>query len=103
MTGRKIRNQVLASFIIIILTLFIAQQPVLADEPQFILSIDDLSLQMGVSTNLVLTMANVQNAKVKSIDGLDDFDVLSSSQSTSTSIVNNKTSQLSHLKNGPEP
>lgn len=92
MTGRKIRNQVLASFIIIILTLFIARQPVLADEPQFILSIDDLSLQMGVSTNLVLTMANVQNAKVKSIDGLDDFDVLSSSQSTSTSIVNNKTS-----------
>jgi len=91
MTGRIIRNKVLISLIIIILALFAIRQPVLADEPQFILSIDDTSLQMGVSTNLVLTMTNVQNAKVISIDGLENFDVLSTSQSTSTSIINFKT------------
>lgn len=90
MTGRTIKNKVLISLIIIILTLFTIRQPVLAEEPRFMLNIDDLNLQMGVSTNLVVTLMNVQNAKVKSIEGLENFDILSTSQSTSTSIVNNK-------------
>ena len=45
---------------------------------------------MGASTNLVLSLVNAQDAKVLKIDGLENFDVLSSSQSTSTSIINNK-------------
>lgn len=70
--------------------LLYTQLLVLANEPEFILSIDSLSLDMGASTNLVLSLVNAQDAKVLKIDGLENFDVLSSSQSTSTSIINNK-------------
>jgi hypothetical protein len=90
MTGKKTGKRVLISLICIIITLLYTQLLVLADEPEFILSIDSLSLDMGVSTNLVLSLVNAQNAKVLKIDGLENFDVLSSSQSTSTSIINNK-------------
>ena len=91
MTGKKIKNRVLISLICIVITLLCTQLPVLADEPELILSIDDLSLEMGVSTNLVLSLVNARDAKVLKIEGLDDFDVLSSSQSAYTSIINNKT------------
>lgn len=76
--------------ICVIVTLLLAQQLSLADEPEFVLSIDSLSLEMGVSTNLVLSVVNAQDAKDIKINGLEDFDVLSSSQSSYTSIINNK-------------
>ena len=90
MTGKKTGKRVLISLICIIIMLLYTQLLVLANEPEFILSIDSLSLDMGVSTNLVLSLVNAQDAKVLKIDGLENFDVLSSSQSTYTSIINNK-------------
>lgn len=90
MTGKKTGKRVLISLICIIIMLLYTQLLVLANEPEFILSIDSLSLDMGASTNLVLSLVNAQDAKVLKIDGLENFDVLSSSQSTSTSIINNK-------------
>ncbi|HEY8499674.1 MAG TPA: BatD family protein [Clostridia bacterium] len=90
MTGKKIKNRVFICLICIIITLLCTQLLVMADEPEFILSIDSLSLEMGVSTNLVLSLVNAQDAKVLKIEGLENFDVLSSSQSTYTSIINNK-------------
>jgi hypothetical protein len=90
MTGNKSKGKIIFSLICIIVTLLCTQLFVLADEPEFILSIDDLSLEMGVSTNLVLSLVNAPDAKVLKIEGLEDFDVLSSSQSAYTSIINNK-------------
>ena len=77
--------------------LLYTQLLVLANEPEFILSIDSLSLDMGASTNLVLSLVNAQDAKVLKIDGLENFDVLSSSQSTYTSIINNKQPKKEHI------
>ena len=91
MTGNKSKGKIIFSLICIIVTLLCTQLFVLADEPEFILSIDDLSLEMGVSTNLVLSLVNAPDAKVLKIEGLDDFDVLSSRQSAYTSIIINKT------------
>ena len=86
MTG----NKRILCFIVMLLTLpFLLNLPAgAAKDAEFILTIDSLNLQMGVSTNLVLSLVNAQNAKVTEIKGLDDFDVLSSSQSTSTQIIN---------------
>lgn len=60
----------------------------LAKDAEFTLSIDSLNLEMGVSTNLVLSLVNARDAEVTEIIGLDNFDVLSTGQSTSTQIVN---------------
>lgn len=86
MTGNK-RS---FSLILILLILpFLLNLPVrAAKEAEFNLTIDSLKLQTGVSTNLVLSLVNAQNAKVIEIKGLENFDVLSSSQSTSTQIIN---------------
>lgn len=90
MTGNKCRNRIIFCLICVVLSLLCTPQAILANEPQFILSSDSLSLEMGASTNLVLSVVNAQDAKVINIDGLENFDVLSGSQSTYTSIVNNK-------------
>jgi len=58
-----------------------------AQEPLFLLDIDTLNLQKGVSCTLVVTLANAQGAQIVNIEGLENFDVLSQSQSTSTSYV----------------
>lgn len=62
-----------------------------AQEPVFRLDMGSLNLQKGVSGSLVVSMIDAQGARVVGIDGLDQFDVLSQSQSTYTSIVNNVT------------
>ncbi len=86
MTGKRLK----AILILLIITSinFLTTGSVLAKEPQFRLDIDSLSLKKGVSTNLTLSLINAQNVKSVEIEGLDNFDVLTSSQSTSTHIVN---------------
>ena len=54
--------------------------------PDFRLSMDSLNLRTGVSTSLTLTLENANGAKLLRIDGLDDFDLVSQSTSSSTSI-----------------
>jgi len=62
---------------------------VLANEEQnFRLIIDSLDLLIGVSTELVLSVENAQGAQITDIEGLNDFDVLSTKRSTSQSIIN---------------
>ena len=55
--------------------------------PLFSLDIDNQNLQAGVSGSLIITMVNAQGAQVAGIEGLESFEVLAQSQSTSTSIV----------------
>ncbi|MFW5972158.1 MAG: BatD family protein [Bacillota bacterium] len=78
------------SFIILILisiSMF-AVQSSYASSPEFQLDIDNLNLQKGVSTNIVLTLTNARGAEIVEIEGLDNFDVISERQSTSTRISN---------------
>lgn len=56
--------------------------------PEFRLSMDNLNVQVGVGTSLTLSLINAQGAEIVEIEGLEHFDVLSRSQSTSISIVN---------------
>ncbi len=73
------------SVVVLVMLLFI---PVAAKEPQFHLNIDDTSLEKGVSTNLVLSVENAQGAEVLEVQGLNNFDILSERQSSSTQIIN---------------
>lgn len=81
----------LKKFIIPLLALFmmiLQSVPVLAaNEPNFNIDMDSLNLQKGVSTSLIITLENAEGAKIISIEGIDNFDILSRSQGTSTSIV----------------
>ena len=62
-----------------------------ANEPEFRLDMDSLNLQTGVSANMVVSMINAQGAQIIGIEGIDGFDVMSQTRSTSTSIVNGET------------
>ncbi|MDR0490303.1 MAG: BatD family protein [Oscillospiraceae bacterium] len=56
--------------------------------PSFRLDMESLNLRKGVSCNLVITLENAQGAKVSNIEGLEEFDLVSQSSSTSTTIMN---------------
>jgi hypothetical protein len=78
----------LSTLIILILLLSISS---FSAEPEFRLDIDNLNLQKGVSTSLKVLIINTNEGEVKRIDGLENFEIMSSQQSISTSIVNGKT------------
>jgi len=61
-----------------------------ASEPMFRLDMTKLNLQKGVSTSLTLSLINAQGAEVLGIEGLEHFELLSRSQSTSINIVNGR-------------
>jgi hypothetical protein len=86
MTGKKYKGIFL--LLILVTTLLGSNIKVLAKDPQFLLDIDSLNLQKGKSTRLVLSLVNAQGAKLSQISGLENFDVLSTNQSTSTQIIN---------------
>ena len=67
-------------------------------EAEFQLNIDSLRLQEGVSTNLVVSLVNAPNASVKEITGLENFDVLSTGQSSSTQIINGDLSMRKDIR-----
>ena len=68
MTGNRIKNIFL--LFILIITILGSEAKVLAANPEFRLEIDSLSLQKGVSTNLVLSVINAKGAKLLEIEGL---------------------------------
>ncbi|WP_010246559.1 BatD family protein [Acetivibrio cellulolyticus] len=86
MIGKKLK----AAFFLIIITSFIlgAYSSVLAKDPEFRLNIDSLNLQKGSSTTMVLSLINVKNAEIKEIKGLDNFEVLSKNQTSSSQDIN---------------
>lgn len=59
-----------------------------AGESGIRLEIDDSNLESGVSTNLSIVFENLDGAKLEKIEGIEKFDVLSSGQSSSTTIIN---------------
>ena len=76
--------------ILLVLVLCVAAMirlPLLAaQEPVFRLDMDSLNLQKGVSGSLTVSLINAQGAEIIRIEGMEDFDVLSESTSTSISI-----------------
>lgn len=59
-----------------------------AGDAVFRMDIDSLNLRKGVSANIVISLENAQGARVQNIEGIEGFDILSQSQSTSTSFIN---------------
>jgi len=58
------------------------------DESSVEMTADATSLTMGVSTNLTIIFTNASKPEIIGIDGIDNFDIISSSQSSSTQIIN---------------
>lgn len=89
---RQFRKSISIGMLFLMMTISISMAgiTVYAEESSVYLDIDDLSLEVGVSTTLTLTVENMDNAEFKSIEGIENFDVLSSGQSSSTQIINNK-------------
>ena len=56
-------------------------------EPAFRIDMDSLNLQKGVSGNIVISMKNAQGAEIVGIEGIENFDILSQSQSSVTNII----------------
>lgn len=95
MTGNKLK----AAFLLLILTSFIfgTYTNVFAKDPEFQLDIDNLNLQTGASTNMVLSIINAKGAKLSEIKGIENFDVMSTNQSTSTQIINGDVSSQNNI------
>lgn len=61
--------------------------PALADgEPAFRIDMDSLNMQMGISGDIIISMTNAQGAKIINIEGIENFEIVSQSQSSVTSI-----------------
>lgn len=88
MTGKKIKVKI--SFILLIITtvIFLTEGIAFAKEPEFRLNIDSLNLEKGVSADLVFSISNAKSSKKIAIKGLENFDILSTRQSSAISIVN---------------
>ncbi|GAG98020.1 unnamed protein product, partial [marine sediment metagenome] len=59
-----------------------------AQTPQFRIEIDNLNLQKGVGAALKLAIVDAKGAEVIEVSGLDNFDILSSSQASTAQIAN---------------
>ncbi|TYQ16882.1 UNVERIFIED_CONTAM: oxygen tolerance protein BatD [Acetivibrio alkalicellulosi] len=88
MIGKKIIYKEILAFCIFVTAILSYGVNIYGNEPQFILDIDALILSKGESTQLVLSMINAQDGQILSIEGLEDFNVISTSTSTSTQIIN---------------
>jgi hypothetical protein len=93
MTGKKLNARILFILFIISAGILMPEGIALAQTaPQYLLDIDSLNMQKGVSSNLVLSIINAQGAELTGISGLENFDVVSTGNSTSTQIINGASS-----------
>ncbi|MCL2814838.1 MAG: BatD family protein [Oscillospiraceae bacterium] len=53
----------------------------------FRIDMDSLNLQKGISGNIIISLRNAQGAEIIGIDGIENFDILSQSQSSVTNII----------------
>lgn len=97
MTGRKSIVKITFILFIIAAGIFLSTGSVFAGASQFRLDADSLNLGKGESTNLTLSLINAQGAEVIGVTGLENFDVVSSNQSTSTQIINGDTTYQVNL------
>lgn len=89
-TAGKLRKAIIFGIIIYIMAILCI--PVTAaQDTAFQLDMDSLNLQKGVGATITLSLINAQNAEIISIDGLENFDVLSQSSGSSTTIANSYT------------
>lgn len=96
MTGNRIK--LIFLILILIVAILGSQASVLAANPEFRLEIDSLNPQKGMSTNLILSMVNAQGARLLSIEGLENFEILNSGQSTSTHVINGDITHQSDIR-----
>lgn len=82
------RRSILTIGLVLILALICNVPVYAAQDPSFRLDMDSLNLRRGVSTSLVITLENARGAQIVNIEGLDNFDVMSQSSSSSTSVIN---------------
>ena len=69
-----------------------------SNEPAFRLDMKSLNLQKGVSATLTVSLINAKDAQIIGLEGLDNFDIISQSQSSSTTITNGvATSQVDFI------
>ncbi|HOV25166.1 MAG TPA: BatD family protein [Pseudobacteroides sp.] len=87
MTGKRIS----ILLIIVISSIFLLNSSVEAKQPQFRLDADSIKMSRGESTNLVLSIIDAQSAEIDSIQGIENFDVVSQNTSVSTQIINGDT------------
>ncbi len=93
MTGKFWRGSFMLMMIGVLLTGFF-RLPVYAADQEVLIEMNDTKLQMDVSTEMSLILRNVSgDVKLVSFEGLDNFEVLSNSQSSSTSIINGAASK----------
>lgn len=98
MTGRRLKAKVFSILLTSIFVLMLTEGIVWAKDPEFRLDMDTLNLQKGTSTNMILSLVNADNAQVVDITGLENFDVVSKSNSTSTRIINgDTTTQVNYI------
>lgn len=94
MTGRK--KWVMALIAIYISMVTLVQGNVWAEEAKVYLQTTSTELSVGTTQDVALIVENANQAEIVSFDGLDAFDVVSKSQSSSTSIINgSRTTQRS--------
>jgi len=91
MAGKKRNGIILGLALCLCMTIFSHVSALANQEPAFRMDMDSLNLQLGVSGNIVISLINAQGAESLMIDGIEDFDIVSQSQSTSSSIVNGET------------
>jgi len=82
------RRKAAVVFLVLCIAAVLGAPALAAGEPEFRIDMDRLQLQQGVGTDLVVSMINARGAEIERIDGLEHFDVLSRSHSTSLRIVN---------------
>lgn len=93
MIGKRQMNKIVIISLFMLIIFLIMKVNCFASESGIRLEADDANLEIGVSTNISLIIDNLKDASLEKIEGIDNFDVLSSVQSSSTSIINGKKSQ----------
>ena len=93
----KIRRLIIFALILYITAVLFCIPVLAAQEPSFRIDMDRLNFQKGVSVNIIISMINAPNAEIISIEEFENFDVLSQSSSTVTSIVGGETTYQEDL------
>lgn len=94
-----LRMQFVASLLLVILFGFsVGNSTVFAkDESSVTLQADSTKISVGVSTNITITFTNADKPEVNGITGIENFDVLSTSQASSTQIMNGTTTKQKQI------
>lgn len=92
------RHKILSFALVFFLILATWNQSVLAkDEGSVEMNIDSTNLTIGVSTNLSIVFTNASKPEIYEIAGIENFDVVSTGQSSSTQIINGNTTKQKQI------